>query len=114
MPPPWLGVHVFPSSSVNAEILSCPVSCETKVRLVKRSVNKMASRLCSDSVGKVTFSHVALAGEVQSLNVMRNVCKSVVMGSVAVPLASKKTFLVFQSTPQEGSPACWPRGAGAG
>src|SRR5229473_5263811 len=72
MPPPWLGVQVVPSLSVNAERLSWPVNWETKVRLVKRSVKRIASRLTSEVVRKLTSSHLAVAGELQSLKVTRS------------------------------------------
>src|SRR5260370_318955 len=114
IPPPWLGVQESPSLSLNAARLSTPVNWETKVRLVNRSVKRIASRLCCDVVKKLLSSQVAVAGEVQSLKVTRNVCRSVVMGSVAVPLAWNFIFLVFQSAPQEGSRACCRSGEGAG
>src|SRR5712691_6630952 len=102
MPPPWLGIQVVPSSSVNAARLSWPVNCETKVRLVKRSVKRIASRLTTEVVIKLTSSHLAVAGEVQSLKLTRSVVRP----------AWYITFLVFQSTPQEGSPPLTPFGFG--
>src|SRR5437879_8783791 len=102
MPPPWLGIQVVPSSSVNAERLSWPVNWETKVRLVNRSVKRIASRLAKEVVVKLTSSHLAVAGEVQSLKLTRSVVRP----------AWYITFLVFQSTPQEGSPSLTPVGLG--
>src|SRR2546426_12135500 len=102
MPPPWLGTQVVPSSSVNAERLSWPVNWATKVRLVKRSVKRIASRLANEVVRKLTSSQVTGAGGEQSLKVTRSV------GRPALDM----TFLVFQSTPQEGSPAPTPFGFG--
>src|SRR5438445_13327405 len=114
MPPPWLGVQspgclpvtpppfAPPSLSLNADRLSWPVNCETKVRLVKRSVKRIASRLTVEVVIKLTSFQLAVAAEVQSLKLTCSVVRP----------AWYMTFLVFQSTPQEGSPPLTPFGFG--
>src|SRR3989442_14332276 len=102
MPPPWLGVQAVPSLSVNAARLSWPVNCETKVRLVKRSVKRIASRLTTEVVIKLTSSHLAVAGGAQSLKLTRGVRRP----------ARDTTFLAFPSTPPEALHGFTPLGFG--
>src|SRR3954447_2358433 len=106
MPPPWLGCHVSPSSSLNDIRLVVPDSCEVKIRFacepVLGSQKRIGSSVAAD-VGAVLSSHVGRAGDEQSSKLTRYV----------LTLDWKKTLPVFRSTPIEGSPALLPRGAGA-
>src|SRR5882672_9963380 len=93
MPPPWLGVQFVPSLSVKAVRLSCPVNCETNVRPVMWSVNRMGSSDTVDVVAKLTSSQVAFAGEVQSSKLILEVRNDPV----------NITLSVFQLHPMDGS-----------
>ncbi len=107
MPPPWLGVQVAPSSSVNAERESAPVNCETKVRPLVESVNRIGSSEVT-AFGAETSVQVASAPDPVPSKVTFSVCVSA--WNIAVPPVAA---LVFQSTPIEGSPAESPRPLGA-
>src|SRR6185295_2956991 len=110
-PHPSSGIQLSPSSSVTADMLQPSVStprlfaaagvinCETMVRPVLLSVNKIGSIVIRLVQRKLLSSHVALAGTVESSNVARRVCSS----------AMNITRPVFQLTPIVGSPALLPR-----
>src|SRR4051812_30984931 len=106
MPPPWLGCHVSPSSSLKDIRLVVPESCEVKTRFgcepVLRSQKRIGSSVAAD-VGAVRSAHAARAGDEQSSKLTRYV----------LTFDWKKTSPVFQSTPIEGSPALLPSAAGA-
>src|SRR3954463_200435 len=91
-------VHVAPSSSVNAIRLQPPISCETNVRFVCGSVQRMGSRLMVEVTVAPTLVQFAVAGVVLSLKLMRNVSRPDC--TMALP--------VFRFTPMEGSPSPVP------
>src|SRR5437868_6248969 len=98
MPPPWLGFHVSPPSSLNDMRLVVPESCDAKTRLGCEPVSWSQKRIGSSvvaEVGAVLSSHVARAGEEQSSKLTRYV----------LTFDWKKTLPVLQSTPTDGSPA---------
>src|ERR1044071_9916431 len=94
-----LGVHVAPSSSVNDIRLDLTKSCETKVRPVALSVKRIGSSEVIEVLAALTSSHVAVAGEAESLKRTRKVWRPEM--NMAAP--------VFQLTPMVGSPALSPR-----
>ncbi len=77
-------------------------SCETNVRFVSGSVNRIGSRLACDVIAAPTLSHVArpVAG---SKPLTRRVSKP----------AWNMTFPVARSTPMDGSPESCPTPDGA-
>src|ERR671920_562223 len=98
MPDPMLGVHVSPSSSVNAiRLVFAGSNCDTNVRLVVESVKRIGSKVVIDVVGADLFTHAAVP--LPSLNVTRSVCTPAM--NIALPL--------FQFRPMVGSPALLPR-----
>src|SRR4051794_4070915 len=112
MPPPVLGFHVVPSSSVQQVAESWPVSWDSKVRPVAWSVNRIGSRLTVLPSGQPvaapaeTSDHVAVAGDALSSKLTLNV-------------ESPAWYIVapdFQLLPMEGSPALLlsPNDFGAG
>src|SRR4028119_756557 len=64
MPAPWLGVQVSPSLSVNDIKLTFEGrSCDTNVRLVLESVNKIGSKDVTEVFWAGLFSQVARSEE---------------------------------------------------
>ena len=83
----------MPSLLVKAVRLSCPVNCETNVRPVMWSVNRIGSSVTVDVVAKLTSCQVAVAGEVQSSKLILEVLSTPV----------NITLSVFQLHPMDGS-----------
>src|SRR3954454_19524625 len=100
MPQPiGFGVQLAPSLSVNAISEQPPASCDTNVRPVDLSVNRIGSSDVVDVNGCPTLAQVG--GEVEKST-----------RSVSRP-AWYMTLPVFQLLPIDGSPASLPIPAGA-
>ena len=98
MPPPCDGSQVSPSSSVRHISEVVPASCDSNVRPVCGSVNRIGSSdVCAVHLGRraLLFSQRAVAGALVSSNDTRYV--SLYAWYITLPL--------FQFTPIDGSPA---------
>src|SRR3954471_3112628 len=102
MPAPCDGIHKSPSLSVIADRLSvlAKTSCETIVRPVFESVQRIGSKLSVPVIGDCFAAHVdaGLVGQ-ESSNETLNVVRS----------DWKRTLPVTQFAPIDGSPASMPR-----
>src|SRR3954469_21703139 len=102
MPAPCEGIQLSPSLSLIAERLSvlATTSCETIVRPVFESVQRIGSKLSVPVIGDCLATHVelGLVGQ-ESSNETRKV----------VTNDWKSALPVIQSAPIDGSPASMPR-----
>src|SRR3954466_4211850 len=110
MPPPVDGCQVVPSSSVQQVAELAPVSCDSKVRPVWWSVNRIGSRLTVLPSGQPleafadTSDQVALAGVAVSSKATLYVDRE----------AWKKERPVVKLVPIDGSPALSASGSDEG
>src|SRR5215213_10296847 len=109
MPHPWLGSQFSPSSSESDIRLHFGPSCEAKVRPVRKSVNRIGSRVARPLFGAVLSTQRSVSWRLldrHSSRVIRNTSRA------AMYMAAFGAFRMCQAprrpTPIEGSPALAP------